>query len=332
MALDRRAAPMLGVLIASALTGYAAIRGNPRQEPRRSDPEPPPSAFQTLKRVWDEINRDHVSMMAAAVAFYGLVAIFPGLSAAISLYGLVADRAEIEQHLQALAGVLPAEALKLISDQVHQLVSAPPAKLGLGLLVSVALALWSAMSGTSTLMQTLTIGYEEEDDRGILHFYGMALALTLGLIAFGIVALSLVAGLPAVLGALPLPSFWREAVSFIRWPILAVLVLVGLALLYRLAPRRHAPAWEWLAPGTVAASLLWLIASAGFSIYVAQFSSYDKTYGSIGAVVVLLMWFYLTAYIILVGAELNCEVERVARRQRRPAAEPAALPRPATPA
>ena len=289
----------------------------------------PPSPWQILKRVWDEQNRDHVSMMAAGVAFYSFLAIFPGISAAISLYGLVADRSVIEQHLQGLAGVLPAEALKLISDQVHQLVGAPAAKLGFGLLFSIAFALWSTMSGTSMLMQTLTIAYEEEDDRGILQFYGLALTSTLGLIAFGLIALALVAGIPAVLDALPFSGFWDDLVSFSRWPILAVLVLVGLALLYRLAPRRHEPRWEWLAPGTVAATLLWLIVSAGFSVYVASFGSYDKTYGSIGAVVVLLMWLYLTAYIILVGAELNCEVDRAARRQHQPTAQPRPLPGPA---
>jgi membrane protein len=276
--------------------------------------------------VWDEQNRDHVSMMAAGVAFYSLLAIFPGLSAAISLYGLVADRTVIEHHLQSLAGVLPGEALKLISDQVHQLVSAPPAKLGVGLLLSLAFALWSAMSGTSMLMQTLTIAYENEDDRGIFEFYGLAFGLTLGMIGFGLIALALVAGIPAVLDTLPFPAFWRDAVSFSRWPILAALVLVSLTLLYRLAPRRRDPQWEWLAPGTVAAVLLWLIVSAGFSIYVTQFGSYDKTYGSIGAVIVLLMWLYLSAYIILVGAELNCEIDRAARQHRRPAAASDALP------
>jgi membrane protein len=323
---------MFGMLIAAALTGYAAVRGNPRTPAQGGAPISRPSPLHVLQRVWDELGRDHISMLAAGLAFYSFLAIFPGLSAAISLYGLVADRADIEHHLQVLAGLLPAEALKLISDQVHQLVSAPPAKLGLGLLLSLALALWSAMSGTSMLMQTLTIAYEEEDDRGILYFYALALGLTLGEIGFGLIALALVAGIPAVLAALPLPAFWGETVSLIRWPILAGLILLGLGLLYRLAPRRRVPRWEWLAPGTVAATLLWLVASAGFSIYVARFGSYDKTYGSIGAVVVLLMWFYLTGYIILVGAELNCEVERATRQPPGQASEPSVLRRPAEPA
>jgi membrane protein len=329
MPLDRRAAPMFGVVIAAALTAYAALKGNPPSTTSPGASRPRLDPVKILKRVWDEQNRDHVSMMAAGVAFYSLLAIFPGLSAAISLYGLVADRSVIEHHLQGLAGILPGEALKLISDQVHQLVSAPPAKLGLGLLLSLAFALWSAMSGTSMLMQTLTIAYEEEDDSGILEFYGLAFGLTLGMIGFGLVALALVAGIPAMLDTLPFPAFWRDAVSFSRWPVLAALVLVSLTLLYRLAPRRREPRWEWLAPGTVAATLFWLIVSAGFSIYVTQFGSYDKTYGSIGAVIVLLMWLYLSAYIILVGAELNCEIDRATHQQQQRA--PDALPDPAAP-
>ena len=316
----------MGILIAAAMTAYAAVLGTSRREQQpRQQKLSAPDPWQILKRLWNELDHDHVSMMAAGIAFYSFLAIFPGISAAISLYGLVADRADIENHLQALAGVLPAEALKLIADQVHQLVSAPAAKLGAGLLLSLTFALWSAMSGSSMLMQTLTIAYEEEDDRGILHFYGLALALTLGLIAFAIVALALIAGIPAVLDRLPFPPLWRDAVSFIRWPVLAVLVQVGLTLLYRLAPKRRQPRWEWLAPGTVAATLLWLVVSAAFSAYVSSFGSYDKTYGSIGAVVVLLMWLYLTGFVILAGAELNCEVERSV--QQRPPAESAPVTR-----
>jgi membrane protein len=300
-------------MIAVALTAYAAARGGGAEAPARPRPRPRPARKswpQILGAVWAEMSRDNVSMMAAGVAFYALLAIFPGLSAAISLYGLVADPAAIEQHLASLAGVLPAEALKLISDQVHALVSAPPGKLGIGLVVSLALAIWSATSGTSTLMQTLTIAYEQDDARGLLQFYAVAIGLTLGLIVFGLIALALVAGVPVALNWMHLPDAWNERVSFIRWPILAALVLFGLGLLYRLAPHRKQPRWEWLRAGTVGATVLWLIGSAGFSIYVARFGSYDRTYGSLGAVVVLLMWFYVTAYIILAGAELNSELEK----------------------
>jgi membrane protein len=248
-------------------------------------------------------------MMAAGIAFYGLLAIFPAMSAIISVYGLVADPVRISNQLAELSGVLPGEALTLIAGELHALVTAPSEKLGLGLVVSVVLALWSSMNSTSMLMQTLTIAYEEEDDRGIVHFYLLALALTVGLMLFMLSALFLVAVVPAMLDWLPLPPLWRDGVKLVRWPILALLVMAGLAVLYRFAPRRTRPRWHVFGAGTIAASLLWLAGSAGFSYYVTRFGSYDKTYGSLGAVVILLMWFYVTGYIILAGAELNAEME-----------------------
>lgn len=326
MSFSHRPAPLLGALIYGALAGFLVRRGEATVTAEQPAPSRPvaaaierPGTFEILGRVWTSIGRDHVSILAAGVAFYGLLSIFPGMSAAVSLYGLVADRADLEHQLQSLAGVLPAEALKLLSDQAHALITAEPAKLGVGLILSLTFAIWSANSGTSALMQALTIAYEEEDNRGTLHFYGLAIALTLGLIVLMLVALGLIAVVPAVLATLPVPDSWDATLSLVRWPFLAVLFLIGLALLYRLAPSRARARWEWFMPGTIAASVLWLAGSAGFSIYVARFGSYDKTYGSLGAVVVLLMWFYVTAYIILVGAELNAEFGK-ARRQAVPGA------------
>ena len=319
---------MLGAVIAAALTSYAAARAA-RTAPAARTPAAGPSAMRRwlgiLGRVWDEVNRDHVSMMAAGVAFYALLAIFPGMSAAISVYGLLADPVSIERHIAALAGVLPGDALKLISDQAHALAAAPRAKLGTGLILGLLLALWSTMSGTSMLMQTLTIAYEEQDDRSILGFYGLAAALTIGAILFGIVALALVAGFPAVLSRLHLSQSAQQWLSLVRWPILAALFVVGLGLLYRLAPQRRTPRWEFFGPGTLAATALCLLGSAGFSFYVARFGSYGQTYGSLGAVVVLLMWLYLSAYIILAGAELNNEVEATRRRRRDAASDHAVV-------
>lgn len=275
-----------------------------------------PSWWATLTNFWAELDRDHVSIMAAGVAFYALLSIFPGMSALISIYGLVSDPATIEHQLSSLAGVLPQEALKLLSDQLHALVAAPRDKLGFGLLISLLLALWSATSGTGALMQALTVAYEERDNRGSLSFYGTAIALTLGIGIFALLSLFLIAVVPAIIDLLPLSEVWRDRVSLIRWPLLAVLALLALGLLYRYAPaRQQHPCWHLFSAGTIAAALLWLLGSAGFSFYVARFSSYDKTYGSLGAVVVLLMWFYVTTYIVLAGAELNSEVEKARARR-----------------
>jgi membrane protein len=273
-----------------------------------------PGWWTILKNFWSEMDRDHVSIMAAGIAFYGLLSIFPGMSALISVYGLVADPITIENQLSSLAGILPQEALKLLSDQLHALVAAPRDKLGLGLVVSLLLALWSATSGTGALMQALTVAYEERDNRGTLSFYGGVIALTLAIGVFALLSLFLIAGIPAVIGSLPLSELWRDRISLIRWPLLGILALFAMGVLYRYAPARQNPCWHCFSVGTIGAAVLWLVGSAGFSFYVARFSSYDKTYGSLGAVVILLMWFYVTAYIILAGAELNSEIEKARER------------------
>src|SRR5438067_13579976 len=165
-----------------------------------------PGWWTILRNFWAEIDRDHVSIMAAGIAFYALLSIFPGMSALISIYGLVADPAAIENQLNSLSGVLPQEALKLLSDQLHALVAAPRDKLGLGLLVSLLLALWSATSGTGALMQALTVAYEERDERGILSFYGLAIALTVGVGLFAVLSLFLIALLSPLSDTLPLST------------------------------------------------------------------------------------------------------------------------------
>lgn len=300
-----------GALILTALALYSATNAVAERRRLQAAPRPArPPWWKLLPEVWQEISANNISMMAAGVAFYALLAIIPGLSALVSLYGLVADPIAVQRLLVSLAGVLPAEAVKLLADQLQALIHAAPAKLGLGLLVSLALAVWSAMSGTTMLMQALTVACDEKEERGLLSFYGTAALLTLGLILSGVVSLLLVAVIPAVLDWLPLPGSWGEAISFVRWPILAALAIIVLGLVYRYAPNRCGPSWSWINPGAVVATLFWVLASAGFSFYVARFGSYDKTYGSLGAVVVLLMWFYLSAYIVLAGAELNTVLAR----------------------
>jgi membrane protein len=296
-----------------APSSRAAIHPSSRPE-REHAARPRPGWRGIIAELWAELDRDHISVNAAGVAFYGLLAIFPGMSALISIYGLVADPAVIEGQVAALSGVLPQDALKLLSDQLHSLIAAPPAKLGVGLIVSLSLALWSATSGTGALMRALTVAYEEQDRRGVISFYGRALTLTIGIGVFGLLSLFLIAVVPMAVDLLPVPVVWRDAFAPIRWPILAGIALIALGFLYRFAPARQAPRWHWLDPGTIAAALLWLIGSAGFSFYVERFASYDKTYGPLGAVVVLLMWFYVSAYIVLAGAELNSAIEKAHRQ------------------
>lgn len=306
MAARSQPALLFGALIFFAASLYATTRRAP------TEPSAParPSWGRILANVWGELGRDNVSVMAAGVAFYSFLSLFPGLSAVISLYGLAADPAVIGQQLAALSEVLPSQALQLVATQMQALTTAPPAKLGLGFAISLLFTFWSATSGIATLMAALTVAYEVRDRRGLLAFYLRAIVLTLGIGAFGLVSLFLIAVVPAAIEWLPLRAGWQGWIWLVRWPTLAALAYAALALVYRFAPARATPHWHWFAPGTIAAALLWLLGSAGFSFYVARFGTYDKTYGTLGAAAVLLVWLYVSAYIVLAGAELNSEVEK----------------------
>lgn len=298
--------PTLGALIAVAASVYAVVHegGARPAAPAQSDWR------RVLANVWNELGRDNISVMAAGVAFYSFLSLFPGLSAVISLYGLVADPGVLGQQLAALSEVLPHEALQLVASQLHTLITAPQAKLGLGFSISLLFAFWSATSGIATLMSALTVAYEARDRRGLLAFYLRAFVLTIGIGAFGLVSLFLIAVVPAAIGWLPLRPGVRDWIWLVRWPTLITLAYAALALVYRFAPARTMPRWHWFAPGTIAAALLWLLGSAGFSFYVARFGTYDKMYGTLGAAAVLLVWLYVSAYIVLAGAELNSEIEK----------------------
>jgi membrane protein len=286
---------------------------------RRGDPSQPDAKRQApsrrgwkriLSNTWTEIGRDFVVVMAAGVAFFSFLSVFPAMSTAISAFGLVADPRTIERQLVALHGLLPPAAMELLTTQLRTLIAAPQAGLGIGLAVSLLFTFWSATSGVSTLMSALTAAYNERESRSLLTFYAQAFALTIGVGAFALISLFLIAVVPAVIAWLPFPQTWRKLIALIRWPILAALVYVALALVYRFAPSREIARWHWLAPGTIAAALLWLGGSAGFSYYVANFGTYNEMYGSLGTVVALLMWFYISAFIVLAGAELNAEADK----------------------
>jgi membrane protein len=310
---------LLGAVIATGLTiaGMALRRRPERPAPAASHglyadgPGEIPARgwLDVAKRVWTRIGEDNISMMAASVAFYSLLSLFPGLTAIISLYGLVADPREVERFLSSMRGILPDEALTLIASQTAQLLSAGTRKLGVGLAASLIFALWSTNYATAMLIAALNGAFEEKEKRSYLTVMATGLAMTTALVLFGIVSLLLVAILPAVVHFVPLPVEWSRVIGLVRWPILALLVALALAAIYRYGPSRARARWRWVSWGAVMATASWIAVSAGFSFYVTEFSSYDKTYGSLGAVVVLMMWLYLTAYVILLGAELDAELE-----------------------
>ncbi|MDB5409630.1 MAG: rbn [Rhodospirillales bacterium] len=315
---DRRR-QALGAAIAMGVTlaGVALRRDDERALPPRTHgrhanwPSEIPARgwWDILKRVWIRVGEDNLSMMASSVAFYSLLSLFPGLTALISLYALVADPTQVQSFLTSMQGILPDEALKLIASQTEELLSAGTGKLGLGLAISLLFALWSANYATTMLITALNGVFEEKEKRSYLSVMATSLAMTTALVLFGIVSLLLVAILPAVIDILPLPETWRQIIGLVRWPLLAVLVAFALAAIYRYGPSRAHARWRWVSWGAVLATVLWIVVSYGFSLYVALFSTYDKTYGSLGAVVVLMMWLYLTSYVVLLGAEFDAEME-----------------------
>jgi membrane protein len=262
-----------------------------------------------LRRFNARLGKDHISIVAAGVAFYGMLAIFPALAALVSIYALVADPADIQNQMTAVQGAVPEEVYSIITRQLQQIAGQSSGALGIGVVISILFALWSAAKGTKSLIIALNIAYREDEQRGFIKLNTVALLLTLMAVLFVIVTLGLIAALPALLGSFGLPSSMEILVSLARWPLLAILVMIGLTVLYRYGPDRDQPRWQWVSWGAFTATVLWLIGSAIFSLYVANFGEYNETYGALAAVVILLLWLYLTAYVILLGAELNAETE-----------------------
>jgi membrane protein len=260
-----------------------------------------------VRRAFKESSGDNVSMLAGGVAFFGFLAIIPALIALVSLYGLVADPSQVAATLESVSSALPSSAASLVTDQINSVVNAGGGALTTGLVISILAALFSASSGTQNLMAAINIAYDETEGRGAVKLRALALALTAGAIVFVVVAIALVAVAPALLDGLG--PVGRVLGQVVRWVLLLVLVVVGLAVVYRVAPDRDAPRFRWVTPGSMVATVLWIVGSIVFSVYVNNFGSYNKTYGALAGVVVFLLWMYLTSYIVLLGAEINSESE-----------------------
>jgi membrane protein len=288
-----------------------AIRGRTAERPREIDA----AGWRDIAwRVKDGISADNVSMVAAAVAFYALFSLFPAMAAGISIYGLIADPQQVQEQIQALSGTLPEDARNLLDEQLQNIAGSPPAALGFGLVGGLLVALWSANAGTRALVEALNIVYDETERRSFIKLILFTLALTLGIILFTLLALALVAVLPVLLAQLGLPGWLEVVARLLRWPILAGAFIVILTVLYRFGPSRERAQWRWVTPGAVIATVLWVIGSILFSWYITNFGNYNETYGTMGAVMVLMLWFWVSAFIILVGAEINAEMEHQTER------------------
>jgi membrane protein len=262
-----------------------------------------------LFRVYVAIGADGLGLLAAGVAFYALFAIFPGLGAATWLFSLLADPSAIQQQLNSVRDVLPAEAFDLIQKQLVALTSKQSAGFSMAGLVSLLVALYSARLAASSMMQALNSVYKLEETRGFFKVNAIAILFTAVAIVVFLLAIALLVVMPALFQFIGFPAIIESLVRYLRWPALAALVVLGLALTYRFGPNRENAHWRWITWGSVTATAIWLVASFGFSWYVSAFGSYDRIYGSLGAVVILLFWFWLTAFSALLGAEVDKAIE-----------------------
>jgi len=270
---------------------------------------PPKGWFDILVRTKDQIAADNLSVVAAGVGFFGFVAAVPALASVIALYALISDPAQVRDHIASLAQVVPPQVMPLLEEQMTRIAGNQQAA-GWSFVVGLALALYSSSRAIMAMITGLNIAYDEAEKRSFLKLNLVAFALTGFVIVGALLAIGLVAVLPSALSALPVSGNLETLLNWLRWPVLVGGFIIALTVMYRYAPSRNEPQWRWVSAGAAAATLLWVAGSAAFSFYVSQFGSYDKTYGSLGAIVVFLMWLFLSAFAILLGAELNSEMER----------------------
>jgi membrane protein len=260
-------------------------------------------------RVYHGMQRDRVLLVAAGVTYYGLLAIFPATATVVSLYGLFADPGSINEHISSLAGFLPVGALEVIGDQAKRIAAKGQGTLGFASAFAFLLSLWGANAGAKSIFDALNIIYKEEEKRGIVRFTLASLAFTIGGILLAILGVAAIVIMPVILHLFGVPassSTWF--ISLIRWPVLLAAVLFALACLYRYGPSRREPR-RWVTWGSATAAAVWLVGSILFSWYVANFGTYNKTYGSLGAVVAAMVWMWLSSIVILIGAQINAEIE-----------------------
>src|SRR4051812_8234002 len=266
---------------------------------------------QVFVRTWKEAGDDNVGLLAAGVAFYAFLAFVPLLAATVLVYGLAAEPATVAEHIRKLFGVLPRDAAALIGDQLKAMTESPDAAKGWSLVVAIALAVYGASKGSGAIVTALNIAYEVKESRGFIKSTILSLAMTVGALIVLVIAAAGISVMGWVETLFPgFPAWAHILLQILFWAVAVVAVGFGLSAVYRYAPSRPDAPWVWISPGSAAATLLWLVASLGFGLYVSHFGNYNATYGSLGGVVVFLTWLYLSAYILLMGGEMNSELER----------------------
>lgn len=279
-------------------------RGRHAQSPS----EIPPRGWKDiLLRTFKEFNDDQIPLISAGMTFYSLLALFPGIGAFVALYGLFADVSEAQSHVQTMARVLPGGAISLIGDQMVRAAAARDGGLSLAFLVGLVIALWSANGAMKAIITGLNIAYDETEKRGFVAKTLVPLGFTVGFLISALAAVALAAGGAAVQAHWGAPA--GRIYGAVFWPSLFAVFTLGVALLYRFGPSRRRARWRWISWGSALSSVAWLAMSAGFTFYVAHFGTYDRTYGALGAVIGFMTWTWLSSMVLLLGAELNAEIE-----------------------
>lgn len=287
--------------------------GDPARDRGRSAREPqeiPASGWRDiLLRVWDRLGRENVSLLAAGIALNMLLAVFPALAAVVSVWGMFASPADVAREIAPFLQVLPPEAARILQLQLVSLAQPHGGTLGIGAAVTVLLALWNARQGMSALMTASNIAYHERERRGWIRQIALSLLFTVGALVGFVLMILIGVAMPLVLSVIALGSVFTTALLAARWILLWLFGMLALALIYRYAPSRHLARMSWVTWGSAIAASLWIVTSIGFALYVRDFGSYGRTYGALGGVIVLLMWFYLQSFAIILGAEINAEME-----------------------
>jgi membrane protein len=293
----------------SASSGVADQRGRGRQARRPTD-IPAPGWWDVTWRAAKRFNDDNITLIAGGLALYALLSVFPALAAMVSIYGIFATPGDVIKQMGAFAGVLPPGVWGIFNTELQSIAKTSQSTLTTAAFLSIILALWSARAAMSSLLTATNIAYREREKRGLIKTTLLSLAFTLGAILGFLVMLMLGVAIPLALAAFGAGEWVKAAVSVLRGVLLWVVMILGLAVVYRYAPAREHARWRWVTAGSLFASTTCLVASVLFAFYVTNFAGYAKTYGALGGVVVLLMWFYISSVVVLMGAEINAELER----------------------
>jgi membrane protein len=308
------------LLVTAAGPRGGAPRPQGSDSPQEGDDRPadsiahPPAArapglWGVVKSLASDVSDNRLMTEAAGITFYALFALFPGIAALVSLYGLYANPAAVAEQLSALSGVIPGGGMDIISDQIKRVTSNGTSKLGFGLLISIATSLWSANQAIKALFDSLNVVFREKEQRSFIRRTALTLAFTVGAVVFILIAMSLVVALPIALDFIGFGSLTDVLLRLARWPLMLVGVALFIALIYRFGPCRQSVAWRWITWGSAVASITWVAGSVAFSWYVSNFGSYNATYGSLGAVIGFMTWIWLSAFVVLLGAQLDSEME-----------------------